>query len=957
MQLKWSRPLRPILSARAIVTALILLGSVLAPLHVVRAADGPQPAPAAAEQPQPQLETVVVTGTLIPTSKAVMVPTPIVTISADDLKSDGFTSIATALQQSVFATGSVQPSDPNTFTPGARTISMFGLDPAYTKLLINGRPLGQYPALYNGSDMISSIGGIPSELIDHIDILPGGQSSIYGSDAIAGVVNVVMKTKMDGPTADARYGWDQLGGGRDLRLALADGVSLGKLNVVGGVQYEDTAPIWGYTRPLTSTYNYGGLSPGIAARDWMLFGYYGDPTTGDTYYHSTLVDPSQCGNVASQFNNSVGVRYRPDDHGYYCGSYDAGEDTLGNGESQVQGYISATFDVNAHLQLYANTLLNHDVNQFSTGAGSFQTIGMTSSPWYYFEDPRFPEPGQVGDYLNLQHIFSPEEAGGLGNTLSEDDLNGERFEVGGRGDIGPSNWHYDASLDYEQDKLTERIFMQFTTPISNYYNGIMGPQLGVDPAGGDAIYEPNYAAFFQPISPATYAGFSGHAISQSYTESSLARGQLTNTDLFALPGGNAALAVVGEGGDEGWNYSPDPRYATQETYLYTSVGGSGRRSRYAGTMELRLPVIKDGSITASGRYDKFNVTGGDFQKFTYNLGAEYHPVRMLTFRARYGTAFKAPTLADEFQGVSGAYTSTVDYYQCALRGYTGSNLENCPANYLSASIFNPTQGNPTLKPLTAKVWDAGLVLTPLPRLSISSDLMSWSIDNEITEAILDQVVKTESECLLGQLDNSSPTCVEDDALVTRSGSGVLEAVETPKVNQSNERVTTVLTQLNYVLPMGRLGDFVLGAAWTDMIKHTFVQFAGDQTIDLLGSPFYSTEFKSKVTLSVGWLIDKLSATAFVIRDGRTPNYLATLSTVGYATPGAAALAPYTSVNLTVQYQVLRSLQLTASVSNLFNSMPPLDNTYPNYTEGPYNENDYGIIGRQFMVEGTYKFER
>jgi outer membrane receptor protein involved in Fe transport len=186
---------------------------------------------------------------------------------------------------------------------------------------------------------------------------------------------------------------------------------------------------------------------------------------------------------------------------------------------------------------------------------------------------------------------------------------------------------------------------------------------------------------------------------------------------------------------------------------------------------------------------------------------------------------------------------------------------------------------------------------------------------------------------------------------------VLEEVETPKVNQSNERVTTVLTQLHYVLPMGRLGDFMLGAAWTDMIKHTFVQYAGDQTIDLLGSPFYSTEFKSKVTVTVGWLIDKLTATAFVSRDGRTPNYLATLSTAGYATPGAASIAPYTSVNLTLQYQVLRTLEVTASVSNLFNSMPPLDNSYPNYTLGPYNENDYDVIGRQFMVEGTYKFER
>ena len=85
-------------------------------------------------------------------------------------------------------------------------------------------------------------------LVDHVDILPGGQSSIYGSDAIAGVVNILLKKKMDGPEADVRYGWTKDGGGTDRRIARGRRFHCRRLQPVVGGQYEKTDPIWGYQR-------------------------------------------------------------------------------------------------------------------------------------------------------------------------------------------------------------------------------------------------------------------------------------------------------------------------------------------------------------------------------------------------------------------------------------------------------------------------------------------------------------------------------------------------------------------------------------------------------------------------------------------------------------------------------------------------------------------------------------
>jgi len=227
----------------------------------------------------------------------------------------------------------------------------------------------------------------------------------------------------------------------------------------------------------------------------------------------------------------------------------------------------------------------------------------------------------------------------------------------------------------------------------------------------DDLYQPNYAKFYTPVTPAQYAAFSGRAASYSYTEESLARAQITNSDLFELPGGKAGMALQIEGGDQGWNYSPDPGYFNNQIFGVTSAAGSGHRSRYAGTAELQMPIVSMLKANVSGRYDDYRVQGENVDKATYNLGIEFRPVKPLLLRGRYGTAFKAPTLADEFQGTSGYYQQLTDYYSCAKGGYTGSNIGNCPQ--FNQYLFATTSGNTKLEPITAKVWDLGLVVSPV----------------------------------------------------------------------------------------------------------------------------------------------------------------------------------------------------------------------------------------------------
>ncbi len=185
------------------------------------------------------LSKVTVTGSLIPQAQ-IEIATPITTINAEEIKARGFSSVADVLQKSSFATGGVQGAQSsNTFTQSAKSVSLFGLPQGYVKYLIDGRPMSNYPALYNGTDTFNNISGIPIDLIDRIEILPGGQSSLYGSDAIAGVINVILKKKLDGAVFSIRGGGYSEGGGSNFRTTFADGwtSSDGRTSLLGGVQY------------------------------------------------------------------------------------------------------------------------------------------------------------------------------------------------------------------------------------------------------------------------------------------------------------------------------------------------------------------------------------------------------------------------------------------------------------------------------------------------------------------------------------------------------------------------------------------------------------------------------------------------------------------------------------------------------------------------------------------------
>ncbi|HFF3761035.1 MULTISPECIES: TonB-dependent receptor domain-containing protein [Stenotrophomonas] len=909
-------------------------------------------APAMAQDKATNLDKITVTGSLIPQTQ-VETQTPVMSITSEDIQARGFTSVAEVLQQSSLTTGGLQGGQTSgAFTQGAEASGMFGLNPGYTKYLINGRPMLSYPALYNGSESFNNLSGIPVDIVERIEVLPGGQSSLYGSDAIAGVVNIILKEHMDGGTMTVRGGTYTEGGGSNLRISGAHGFTAvdGRFNALVNVQYEKGNPIWGYQRDITRQNNPAGFSPQAPSNDFLVTG-------GGKYY---MMDPSRCANVAGLYDGTTTVGFR-EGKGESCGSiYSAGYKTLKNAKDSGQFYSTMTFDVNDNLQLFADVLYSKEKTEFTSGSSALWWGTQSGMGGFYDQS--------LGKVVNLQRAFAPEEigVGDYNNILNADRSRSYQVTLGAKGMFG--DWDYSASFTRGEYRLDQDRFVRWKDKINGFFaDRVLGQQLGTytDPTTGGkfGIYNPNYAAFYSPITPEEFGSFTGYGTHHSKTWQNLGRVQLTNGSLFSLPGGDAGLAVVLEGGSEGWNYTPNQSFIDGNVWGTTAVAGAGHRSNYAVTSELRMPLHDMVTVSASGRYDAFKIADNTVDKATYSIGIEFRPLESLLFRGKYGTAFRAPTLSDAFQGMSGSYASSQnDYYRCNQAGFA-LNDDRCPY-YKNTSVYSEKSGNPDLKPITADVWSAGVVWAPVSNFSLSVDYYNWKIKNEVKTLSSDQLLLAEYACATGSANNTSASCQDVANWITRDNAGAITRVYTPKLNVASQNLEAVAVSAKYQQDIGRFGSLNFSGNYTNMLKRELQPLPGAKKIDLLSDPYnmyyYDNYAKVRGDLSVAWNIDKFTTTVYANYVGSTPNYVAYLGRSYDYTNRYGAKAgkwgSYTTYNMSFAYRAQEDLTLSLMVNNVFNKMPTGQRYSYEGTDGaPYNSAFYSIYGRSIQAQMKYDF--
>src|SRR5690606_11580284 len=178
-------------------------------------------------------------------------PAPVTVVSAEQIKAAGLTSVPDVLRSLSQNGGSTQGQQNTTgsqSTPGAQAVDLRGLGPNHTLVLINGRRIADFPLPLNSRSNFTDIGNIPLGMIDRVEVLTGSASAVYGSDAMAGVINFILKKSTDGTTIDYRYGDTSRGGGESHRLTLTTGIERSDFSGIVGLELLDKRPLWGTDR-------------------------------------------------------------------------------------------------------------------------------------------------------------------------------------------------------------------------------------------------------------------------------------------------------------------------------------------------------------------------------------------------------------------------------------------------------------------------------------------------------------------------------------------------------------------------------------------------------------------------------------------------------------------------------------------------------------------------------------
>jgi len=894
------------------------------------------------EKKKEMLAPVIVTGSLIPQAQ-IETASPTLTITADELSKQGFSTAYDAIKAMPVANGGVQGNQSSGgFTQSAQTISLFGLPVNYTLFLINGKQMTNYPLAYNGSNAFTDLSNIPTAMIDHIDIVPGGNSAIYGSAAIAGVVNIVLKEKYSGVDLNFRTGGYTDGGGQNQRLQLSGGGSWGKLDASFSLELLNQQPIFASQRSWTASQNANPSlngAPAVPSRSFLIL----DGLT------SKYIDPgaATCAPLSYLFNNTTTYAFRPG-RGHYCGTTGQYQATsLLNENRSGTAYTNLVYHLNDTTEAYAQVLFTSSAPKYNIG-GSFQF-------WESNEQRVRPGTGYFwnptanngnGDLQLWQHIVAPEEYGGNtgagAETVYTRNLNAA---VGLRGSIGGSDWNYDAFYNRSQANTDDSYRHFIKSAVDNYY---LGPQMGT--YYGYPVYTPDKNKLYTPLTPQIFNSLTARIDNKSVAWNQNVNFTVNNPILFSLPGGSAGVAATVQAGSDSLHNNIPALIASGDALGLTGSEASGHRSNYGIGAELRLPVLSWLTADVSGRYDDYRFAGNSASKFTYKVGLEVRPIDTLLLRANYASAFRAPDLVNVF-GSNGFYTSNTDYYLCRKAGYGPSTYAKCP-DY-SDQLFGNNGSSASLQDVTAKTLTFGGVYSPIDKLTLKVDYQRVRINNEVVQLSIDTLLKNEADCLLGQtvggqaIDPNSPSCKLYESLVQRTPSSSkvnpnsLISVTTYPVNASIESESGLLANATYAFDMGRYGSLLLYGDYYVEFKHTFQQFPGDPVINVYHDPRY-TDWKSTFNGSLTWNIGNWSTTLYGQRYGKIWN-----------SAQSATLPPWIRYNGSVKYSFDSDAAIQVTVNNMFNSKPPVDRTASSF---PYfNTYNYNVYGRAVWAEFAFHF--
>lgn len=903
----------------------------MATLPATLYAQSAAPAASASGDAPVTLDKLTVTGSLV---RRVDVETasPVAVVDRQQIQQSGKQTLGDLLQALPGIAGAAtNPQVNNGGGDGASTISLRGLGDERTLILIDGHRIQN-----------NDVNSIPANMIDHVEVLKVGASAMYGSDAIGGVVNFILRKNFEGGEVSANYGQTSRGDGARQGGSFTFGKTWDRGNVVVGLDYNKQKDVSTANRAFSKYAMYlssGSVYKGGSSR--TPTGYYKLPA-------ATLAANGCSANGALTSNGSGGYKC-------YSASADAynyqAQNLLLTPQQRVGGFVLGSFNITDSMQAYINAYHNHTMSNFAIAPLPFdaQNDGITiaaNNPY----NPFGVEFGPNGYELRTR-FNSLGQREGFYDTATDQDV------IGLKGGIGDSSWVWDANFNYGHYR--QRNWSHGYVDYAALQNAINSGQVNIFDQGNA-----NTVAWLQ----------SNESIPRQETTTIMRQWEASaNGSLWDMPAGAAQLAV-------GVLYRKESLGSTVSSNALINSGNtcaisseacasplSGSFNVKEAYAQLFMPVLEQSSpigalnLTLSDRYSDYSSVRSGNNSASFQV--EWRPIHDLMVRGTAAQVFRAPTITDIYQGPTADSPNFVD--PCI--GYSGSGNANAcagvPAGWTGSGLSqtNAIKSGATyvgyqLKPEKGTSFDYGLVYSPeyVPGLSVNLDW--WKVKlNDLIQPISAQTVAD-----LCYNDNNSPYCSYIHRYPAGSVSaGNIDYIQTPVVNIGKLNTQGIDLGASYALPDTDYGKFTLAVDSTYL--HRYDIDTGDTVVHMAGryNSSYGNYAHWRAHALVGWKLGSWDASWTTRWIGKMQVGSGDLSqnmSADAAIKGVVLdYGSYMYHNLQVGYDMAgANLRLDLGVDNLTNKQPPMM-----YQNNVLNANTdvstYDTLGRYYWMRATYRF--
>ena len=866
MNMKSTHVMRKHWRAVALLSLPVLLGAS------ARAQQAPAASAASGSENAVKLERFVVTGSNIPSTETTAEARtfPVATIDRRMIEQSGLFNTTELLQKMTLSNGGSVPFTNNAtgFTPGGTSVSLRGFGPDYTLVLVNGRRMAPYPVGQSGTSAFIDLNSIPIQAIERVEVLKDGASAVYGADAVAGVVNILLRRGYDGAVFNASYGNTTNKDSSETTASMIWGASTEKGSVMVGAHFQNREPIFNRDRSYSAIAPFvssNSSPPNIQLTRAAVLEALGLPagsaisingaadTTTTTFFGTTGPNVPNTVTPAAGNRNSTNNGLLP-----------ASAYTFSSGRLSTFNFneFSGSFPESTRRGVFASWDRRLADNVTAYGDAFFQQLHQIDELAPYATG-NFATPGQTTIVIPARtptpFLTAAESAAGLGRTAPagafkpfnpfNQDISGSSrirlAEFGNRvyhnrntafavtGGVRFENilekWNLDANLRYSeiQNNVNARLIST-----SRFLRALNANDPIFNPAS------PSYIGTTQPYNPFGYfrnvipsnsipVAFATHFQRDENRSLLWDAGVTLNTaSLMELPAGDVGFAIGAEMYREATMQAPDSTLQSGDILGAPPSSPIQRQRKIAaGFAEIEIPLFSEKknmdyvhrlSLNLAGRFEKFLTSDRD--TFVPKAGLRWEPLTdgSLVVRGSFGEGFKEPSLYALFSPPVAALTPITD-------PVTG--------------LFEPEQsittaGNSALEAEDSKSYNIGLVWSPKGRI-LGVPLNGFTFSTDFWRIEGNGQVSTNHQDVVNRATGATPGGLQAGEAVLRDFAGNITLVRGVFKNLGETIADGADFSTSYTFNTANWGRFEAGASLTWLRSYQNAAVAGVPLVELV----------------------------------------------------------------------------------------------------------------------------